>query len=29
MTTLFWRILTEISTAKCNVLCGGVHLVSR
>jgi hypothetical protein len=29
MTTLFGQILTEISTAKCNVLGGGVHLVSR
>ncbi len=29
MTTLFWHVLTEISTAKFNVLGGGVHLVSR
>jgi hypothetical protein len=29
MTTLFGHILTEISTAKCNALGGGAHLVSR
>jgi hypothetical protein len=28
MTTLFGHILTEISTAKCGLLGGGVHLVS-
>lgn len=29
MTALFGQILTEISTAKCKVLGGGGHLVSR
>jgi hypothetical protein len=28
MTTLFGHILTEISTAKCSVLGGGIHIVS-